>query len=115
MKYSKKGTWIIENPKFKYMVYIEKAEIVEVWGYMFGFNKVEVKVRKAFSQKENSFIDITYPDYHFYKITASNKEDLMIYILKHHLHHEPTANKYITERLNSYRNHLIENFPEKII
>lgn len=115
MKRSKKGTWIIENPKVKYIVYIEKALITEIWGYSYGFNKVSLRVKKALSPKKDSYIEITYPDYHVKKIVSDNREDLMVYILKHHRYRGNNDNVYIEERLNSYRNHLIEYFPEKII
>jgi len=112
LKRSKSGRWILEDDRYQYMAYIEKAEIVALKAYSPGFQSVEVKVQK-YNAKEGRYIEMTWPDYHFRKIAWSTREEVMIFLLKEY------RNKKLTDeiklKLISYEKHLEENFPEMLI
>lgn len=112
MKRSKNGKWIYEDDRFKYIAYLEKAEIVELKAYSLGFRKIEAMIQK-FNAPEGKFITLTFPDYHFKKLTGSRKEDIMKILL---LHFKNTPTKpSIAKKLIQYKEHLIENYPELLI
>ena len=112
MKRSKSGRWILEDQRYQYMAYIEKAEIVELKAYSPGFRSVEVKVQK-YNAKEGKYIEMTWPDYHFKKIAWSSKEEVMLFLLKEYRTKPKPV--HVKTKLIEYENHLEENFPEMLI
>jgi hypothetical protein len=112
MKRSKKGNWILEDERYQYMAYIEKAEIVEIKAYSPGFRSIEVKVQK-YNAKEGRVKEMTWADDYFKQISWSSKEEVMKFLLLYYKN-RPTLPK-VAKKLISYREHLIANFPEMLI
>lgn len=112
MKRSKSGRWILEDQRYQYLAYIEKAEIVELKAYSPGFRSVEVKVQK-YNAKEGKYIEMTWPDYHFKQIAWSSREEVMKFLLLHYKN-KPTHPK-VAKKLLDYREHLIKNYPEMLV
>ncbi len=112
MKLSKKGTWVLESDNFKYLAWVEQAEIIEIHAYQKGFSSISAKVQK-FGAKPGKYIEITWPDYYFKEISYSTREDTMLYLIRKY-ENIPTTPK-IAKKIIEYRQKLYELYPEKLI
>lgn len=113
MKKSKKGTWTLDDPKYYCMVDVEKATILMIKMYRFGFNSITFMMQKD-ETTPDKFIEQTYPKYFGDAVTFSSIELAMQYLIRLY-NNRNISEADVKSRIEKYKIHLINNFPELLI
>lgn len=112
MKRSKKGTWIVEDDRYKYVVELNNLEILPIKMYRVNFNRVTVMIPKS-ANKPDKFIEVTWSKEYFKDRTFTSIELAMSFIIKFYL--TTNIDDQYKNTLKKYYEILSKDFPELLI
>lgn len=111
MTKSKNGQWIIDDPRFQFIVG-EEMSFFKVKRYQYSFNSLSF----IYENDDMKELESTIPRYLFKQITFSNFSDAMVEVLRKYKHHNVTAvDQNEKQRIFEYTVYLTKYYPEKLI
>ncbi len=113
MKKSKKGTWTLDDIRYKFFVNTDNGDILHIKMYQLGFNKITFMIEK--SVDSDKFIEETYPLQYAKEVSFSNKESAMKYLIRLFNDRSIKLNDSLNKKLQLYKLHLFNENPELLI
>ncbi len=110
MTKSRNGQWIIDDPRFQFIIESDIAAIHKIKRYNMGYNSITV----VFEVAEGKEIEHTWPRYHFKKMAQNNLIDAMVDIIKIYATRHIT-NIDVSQRIFEYKSYIFKYNPEKLI
>jgi len=111
MRTSRNGQWIIDDPRFKYIISDKTMGFLKIVRYQYGFNSLSF----IYEDEDMKEIETTIPRNLFKRIAYPNFVEAMIAAIQKHKSSEAFFSQNDRQRMFEYTTFLAKYYPEKLI
>lgn len=111
MRISRNGQWIIDDPRFQYIISDESISFLKIVRYQHGFNSLSF----VYEDENLKELETTIPRNLFQRIAYPTFVDAMVAALKKYQSDDYAFSANENQRLFEYKSYLTKYYPEKLI